>query len=162
MKLTYKLTKEELGSYYKKMLEDDDSVFKFRWRLRLIMPAAIIILTFIVNKGILSWLLAAAVCGLWIWIADDLLYPKYEKRVIGAYLKKTDEFQNLEVEITEQVLKVNNAVLHPVSCIRLENMILIISDRQTNLLIPDRVLDKDQSAKIESSLTKLMKDGGEA
>lgn len=159
MKLAYKLKKDELSSYYRKMLEDDDSVFKFRWRLRLMMPAGILVLTLIVNKGILSWLLTAVACIAWFLLADNVLYPKYEKRVINAYLQKTGELQNLNVEITDHCLKVNNAVFNPVSWVMLDDMFLIVSDKKTNLLLPKRVLDGRQVTEFETMIQKMIESG---
>ena len=123
------------------------------------MPAGILVLTLIVNKGILSWILAALVCFAWLWLADNVFYPKYEKKVISAYLKKTGELQNLNVEITDRCMKVNNVAFKPVSMVMLDDMFLIVSDRRTNLLLPKRVLDGRQVTEFETMIQKMIESG---
>lgn len=69
MELHYILTKEDISAYYEALLENDDSTFAFRWRLRLFLPLGIVVFLIFFSQAAYWWLVGAGLSAVWILIA---------------------------------------------------------------------------------------------
>lgn len=145
--LKYTLKQEELKEYYETSLLYDAEVNKFHWRLRLFVPVGILLFLVLAAKTILVWSIGIALIILWIIIADKVLFKKYKKVLIEKYTDPTKlKLSEMHVVISDKGMFVNGVEQKIYDYALYTNMIVIIFQNQTNILVPLRIFEsKDQT-----------------
>ena len=140
--LKYTLKQEELKDYYETSLLYDTEINKFHWRLRLFVPVGILLFLVLAAKTILVWSIGVALIILWIIIADKVLFTKYKKVLIEKYTDPTKlKLSEMHVVLSEQGMFVNGAKQEIYDYALYTNMIVVIFQNQTNILVPLRIFE---------------------
>lgn len=144
MKLEYILTSEELKEYYRLMLENDDAVVNFRWKLRLIVPAGTIVFLVFLGR---SWLWPVAsllFAVMWFMVVDHIIYPQYETRVVNGYMKTWRGTEKITVDAHSDRIRVNGRESRIMNLGVFGNMMVAVLENGSNLIVPDRVFPTEE------------------
>lgn len=152
MKLEYMLTSEEIREYYRLMLENDDAVVNFRWKLRLIVPAGTLVFLVFLGR---SWFWPAAAllfAAAWFAVVDHIIYPQYEMRVVNGYMKTWRGAERITVDAAGDQIRINGIKSRILNFGVFSNMMIAVLENGSNLIVPYRVFptegEKDRFAEM--------------
>lgn len=154
LNLTYELNKQDLENYYKATLKSDLTVYKFRWRLRLIVPAAILLVSIFAAKSWQWWVAAVVMCIVWILVAELFIYRSYFKKTVNK-LMESSKFnpQELHVKVTEKNVVIDGRTRKAADYVVIPDQCLVVLfGDKTNLIIPDRVMSDSQNIECQKLL----------
>ncbi len=142
MDFKYTLKQEELKDYYATSLLYDAEVNKFHWKLRLFVPAGILLFLALAAKTIMIWAIGLALIILWIIIADKVLFAKYKKVLIDKYTDPTRlKLTEMHVVLSDKGLYLNGDKQEIYDYALYENLVVVILQNKANILIPLRLFD---------------------
>lgn len=147
MTVEYILKAEDMKAYYRAMLENDDAVIAFRWKLRLLIPAGTVVFGLFLGK---SWILPLAIiafAALWFAAVDHIIYPQYEKRVISGYMKEYQGMRRLKVDISNTEMHINGKCQKILRFGIFDGMTVAVLENGMNLIVPDRVFSTENEKK---------------
>lgn len=145
MDFKYTLKQEELKDYYATSLLYDAEVNKFHWKLRLFVPAGILLFLALAAKTITIWGVGLALIILWIIIADKVLFAKYKKVLIDKYTDPTRlKLTEMHVVLSDKGLYLNGDKQEIYDYALYENLVVVILQNKANILIPLRLFDSKE------------------
>ena len=141
--LKYTLKQDELREYYETALMNDAEINKFHWKLRLFVPAGILLFLALAANTI-----GIVLIVLWIIIADTVLFKKYKKVLIGKYTDPGKlKLSEMHVVLSDKNIFVNDTEQKVYDYALFEHMIVIIFQNKTNILVPERVFKSEEERK---------------
>lgn len=149
MELHYILTKEDISAYYEALLENDDSTFAFRWRLRLFLPLGIAVFLIFFSQAAYWWLVGAALSALWILIADRLIYPQYAKRIVRKMTDANQENTKMSIRIVPDGIFVDQKARKMERYMVQDQFIAVGFTDHTSLILPNHAF-ADEKEKMEA------------
>ena len=146
--LKYTLKQDELREYYETALMNDAEINKFHWKLRLFVPAGILLFLALAANTIVIWGIGIVLIVLWIIIADTVLFKKYKKVLIGKYTDPGKlKLSEMHVVLSDKNIFVNGTEQKVYDYALFEHMIVIIFQNKTNILVPERVFNNEEERK---------------
>ena len=146
--LKYTLKQDELREYYETALMNDAEINKFHWKLRLFVPAGILLFLALAANTIVIWGIGIVLIVLWIIIADTVLFKKYKKVLIGKYTDPGKlKLSEMHVVLSDKNIFVNDTEQKVYDYALFEHMIVIIFQNKTNILVPERVFNNKEERK---------------
>lgn len=154
MKLEYTLKPEEIKEYYRLMLENDDAVVNFRWKLRLIVPAGTIVFLVFLGRS-WFWPVAALLFAVaWFMVVDHIIYPQYEMRVVNGYMKTWRGTEKITVDAVSNRIKINGKESKILNLGIFGNMMVAVLENGSNLIVPDRVFPTEE---VKNSFAEMLR-----
>lgn len=163
MELHYILTKEDISAYYEALLENDDSTFAFRWRLRLFLPLGIVVFLIFFSQAAYWWLAGAGLSAVWILIADRIIYPQYARRIVRKMAAANQEKIKMSVHIGADGIFANQKARQMERYMVQDQFIAIGFTDHSSLILPNHAFSSEQE-KVEAvqQIQKLLPAGKEA
>ncbi|MDY3931403.1 MAG: hypothetical protein SOZ08_06865 [Erysipelotrichaceae bacterium] len=155
MDLTYTLVHQDLVSYYQEMLADDEEVFRFRWRLRLLIPAGIFAIWLIVFRTLTWFFISVAFTALWFLLVDYVIYPQYEKRIVNHYCSDEKHLQEIHAHLDQSGVFIAGRRKALETFGELKNSFVLVFTDNTNLIVPKHVLQIEQQDEMRGILNQL-------